>query len=70
MNRFITLGDRKFKVIRICREATTSDVLREAIKNGNRLIDVVLSDGKGNILFCHEAKDMETREIKDDQENK
>lgn len=66
MDRFVSVGDRKFKVIRECRQEMTSDQVRESIKNRNMLIDVVLSDGKGNLLFCHEARIVEPKQEGDD----
>lgn len=57
MDKFVTVQDRKFKIIRVCKEQNTTDDVREIIKLNNLLIDVVLRDGSGNLLFCHEIRD-------------
>lgn len=67
MERYITLQDRKFKVIRSCRESLTTQETREFIKLCNPLIDIVLSDGHGNLLFCHEAKDAQVRDATNEE---
>jgi len=59
----VSVGERRFKVIRVCREEHMTDELKEAIKQSNILINVVLSDGKGNLLFCHEIKDVEFTDV-------
>jgi len=64
MNRAVSIGDRKFIVIRSCRTEHMTDELKESIKMNNRLIDVVLSDNNGNLLFCHEPKEAQFRDIK------
>lgn len=63
MYRHISLGDRKFKVIRTCREEFTSQETRDYIKDSNILVDIVLRDGSGNLLFCHEMKDAQFRDV-------
>lgn len=45
-----------------------TDERRESIKESNSLIDAVIDDGKGSLLFCHEAKDITYREIAADKE--
>jgi hypothetical protein len=63
MRSIISIEERKFVVLRTCREDMVSDEIRESIKASNGLIDVVLSDGRGGILFCHEVKDVQFRDI-------
>lgn len=63
MYKFVNVGERKFSVIRTCREEFTSDETREFIKQRNPLIDVVLSDGRGSLLFCHEMKEAQFRDV-------
>jgi hypothetical protein len=62
MYKYVSVRERKFKVVRICREEFTTDEVKESIKQQNSLIDVVLSDGKGSLFFCHEMKDAQFRE--------
>lgn len=63
MYKNVTVGDRKFNVIRVCREEFITEETKDSIKNNNPLIDVVLRDGKGNLLFCHEARDVQFRDL-------
>jgi len=63
MYKYIKLEDRRFKVIRVCRDEFTSQETRDSIKNNNILIDIVLRDGTGNLLFCHEMKEATFRDI-------
>lgn len=50
-------------VVRACRSENMTEEKRTAIKNSNHLIDIVLDDGKGNLLFCHEAKIVEYKDV-------
>lgn len=68
MYRFVNVGERKFTVMRTCREEFTSEDVRESIKQRNSLIDVVLSDGRGNLLFCHEMKDVQFRDVSPEEQ--
>lgn len=61
--KVISIGDRRFSIIRIAREDRTSEEAKEAIKESNELIDVVLRDGKGSLLFCQEVKDVQFRDV-------
>jgi hypothetical protein len=63
VRRFVSMGDRKFLVVRSCRSEGMTEEKRNAIKNSSILIDIVLDDGRGNMLFCHEARDVEYRDI-------
>lgn len=63
MRRFVSMGDRKFMVIRQCRSENITEEKRNAIKNSNSLIDIVLDDGRGSLLFCHEAKEVQWRDV-------
>jgi hypothetical protein len=63
MYKYVSVGERKFKVVRTCREEFTSEEVKECIKHNNPLIDVVLSDGRGNLLFCHETRDVQFRDL-------
>ncbi len=63
MQRFVSMGDRKFLVIRSCRSQNMTEEKRHAIKDSNILIDIVLDDGRGNMLFCHEARVVEYRDV-------
>jgi hypothetical protein len=63
MREVVTMGERKFVVIRKCKSEFMTDELRESIKARNPLIDIVLSDGRGYFLFCHEPKVVEYRDI-------
>lgn len=61
--RIIKMGDRAFSVIRSTNESLTTKETQDSIKNGNRMIDIVLRDGRGSLLFCHEVKDVLFRDI-------
>lgn len=61
--KVISIGDRRFSIIRVAREDRTSEEAKEAIKESNELIDVVLRDGKGSLLFCQEVKDVQFRDV-------
>lgn len=63
MHQIIRIEDRSFKVIRVARESLMTGEIQESIKNGNPLIDIVIRDGKGGLLFCHEIKSVDFREI-------
>lgn len=63
MNRIVSMGDRKFMVIRQCRSEFLSEQTRTSIRDSNALIDIVLDDGRGNMLFCHEIKDVQFRDL-------
>lgn len=63
MNRIVSMGDRKFMVIRQCRSEFLSEQARISIRDSNSLIDIVLDDGRGNMLFCHEIKDAQFRDL-------
>lgn len=68
MYKFVNVGERKFSVIRTCREEFTTEEVKESIKQRNPLIDVVLSDGRGSLLFCHEMKDVQFRDVPIEEE--
>lgn len=68
MYKFVNVGERKFRVIRACREEFTSEDVKESIKSLNPLIDVVISDGRGHLLFCNEMKDAEFRDVVENEE--
>lgn len=61
--RIIKMGDRAFSVIRSTNESLTTKDVQDSIKNGNRMIDIVLRDGRGSLLFCHEVKDVQFRDV-------
>ena len=67
MRSIISIEERKFVIIRTCREDMVSDELRESIKASNGLIDVVLRDGRGVLLFCHEVKDAQFRDVTEER---
>lgn len=69
MYKYIKLEDRRFKVMRVCRDEFTSQETRDFIKNNNILIDIVLRDGAGNLLFCHEMKEAVFRDIEPQEES-
>jgi hypothetical protein len=71
MYKFVNIGERKFSVVRISREEFTTDDVKDSIKQRNPLIDVVISDGRGHLLFCHEMKDAQFRDVEpqDDTSN-
>lgn len=68
MYKFVNIGERKFRVIRSCREEFTTEDVKESIKSFNPLIDVVISDGRGSLLFCHEMKDAKFRDLDQNEE--
>lgn len=59
----VKIGERSFHVIRVTNESLTTKETQDSIKNGNNMIDIVLRDGKGSLLFCHEVKDAIFRDI-------
>ena len=67
MHTVVSIGDRKFIVIRKCRSEFMTDELREMIKLSNGLINIVLSDRDGNLLFCHEPKDAVFRDLTEEE---
>lgn len=69
MKNFIRIGERTFSVVRACRSESMTDERRESIKSSNIMIDVVIDDGKGYLLFCHEVKDASYRETVMEQES-
>lgn len=69
MYKYIKLEDRRFKVIRVCKDELTSQETRDFIKNNNILIDIVLRDGTGNLLFCHEMKEAVFRDVEPQEES-
>ena len=68
MYKFVNVGERKFRVIRACREEFTTEDVKESIKSLNPLIDVVISDGRGNLLFCNEMTDAKFRDVVENEE--
>lgn len=63
MYRIIKIEDRSFRVVRVANESLMTNEIQESIKNANPLIDIVIRDGKGALLFCHEIKSVDFREI-------
>jgi hypothetical protein len=61
MQRLVSIDDRRFFVIRSCKSLGMTEEKRCTIKDSNPLIDIVLDDGRGNMLFCHEARVVEYR---------
>lgn len=61
--RIVKINDRTFSVIRSTNESLTTKDVQDSIKNGNRMIDIVLRDGRGSLLFCHEVKDVQFRDV-------
>lgn len=61
--RIVKMGDRAFSIIRATNESLTTKETQDRIRDGNRMINVVLSDGKGSLLFCHEIRDAKFRDI-------